>query len=198
MHETTFEVVIGGMYSGKSTELVRRLRRLEIGGMNVILFKPRVDNRYSASEVVTHTGLKHPAVVVDNSGELWDHVNALLKPHTGVVVGVDEAQFFDDGLYDALHEITKRLNARVIVAGLDTNFKNEPWSAMVPLVFGSDRLTKLNAVCTAIGCGNTASRTQRIVDGVPVTHGDDVLVGATEAYEARCRHCFAESHDLCS
>lgn len=191
--EPMLEVVIGGMYSGKSTELVRRLRRLEIGGMNVILFKPRIDNRYSANEVVTHTGLKHPAVVVDSSDELWDHVKGLLQPHRGIAVGVDEAQFFDTGLYDALHEITKRMNARVIVAGLDTNFKNEPWPVMVPLVFGSDRLTKLNAVCTSEECGNTASRTQRIIDGEPVTHGDDVLVGASEAYEARCRHCFQES-----
>lgn len=188
--EAMIEVVVGGMYSGKSTELVRRLRRYEIGGLVVVLFKPRVDNRYSSDEVVTHTGLKHPAIVVDSPDEMFDHVRRLLQPHKGIVVGVDEGQFFSEGLYEALDEISKRMNARVIVAGLDTNFKNEPWPVMVPLVFGCDRLTKLNAVCTSPECGNTASRTQRIIDGVPATHGDNVLVGATEAYEARCRHCF--------
>jgi thymidine kinase len=190
MLQPTFEVVIGGMYSGKSTELVRRLRRLEISGANVILFKPRVDNRYSDDAVVTHTGLEHPAIVIDDPSEIWGLVIQHVQPHRRVVIGVDEAQFFPPTLYDALAEAAKRMNVSVIVAGLDTNFKNEPWPTMVPLVFGCDLLTKLNAVCTEHGCGSTASRTQRIVNGTPVTHGDDVLVGATEAYEARCRHCF--------
>jgi thymidine kinase len=190
MHEPTFEAVIGGMYSGKSTELVRRLRRLEISGANVILFKPRVDNRYSEDSVVTHTGLAHPAFVIDDPSEIWEIVKREVKPHRRIVIGVDEAQFFPPTLYAALAEAAKRMSVSVIVAGLDTDFKNEPWPTMIPIVFGCDSLTKLNAVCTGEGCGNTAARTQRIVDGTPVTHGDTVLVGATEAYEARCRHCF--------
>lgn len=190
MHQPTFEAVIGGMYSGKSTELVRRLRRLEISGANVILFKPRVDNRYSDDSVVTHTGLAHPAIVIDDPSEIWPMVHERLRPHRRIVIGVDEAQFFPPTLYAALTEAAKRMNVSVIVAGLDTDFKNEPWPTMIPIVFGCDTLTKLNAVCTEHQCGNLASRTQRIVDGKPVTHGDTVLVGATEAYEARCRHCF--------
>lgn len=199
--EARLEAVIGGMYSGKSTELIKRLRRFELGGETVALFKPRIDDRYSEDSVVTHTGLRHPAKVVSTSAEIMevlenyrDHYPAFPK-----VVGIDEAQFFDEDLYPHLCSLVRIDYCRVIVAGLDLNFKAEPWPTMVPIVFGADRVSKLSAVCTAVDagspgagkCGMDAIRTQRIVNGRPVFDGQDVLVGGTEAYEARCRHCFA-------
>lgn len=179
-HSGSIEVVTGSMFSGKTDELIRRLRRATIARQKVQVFKPVIDNRYQVDKVTSHAGTDFNAIPVRSSAEML----ALLEPDTSVV-GIDEAQFFDDGIVDIAQQLACR-NVRVIVAGLDTDFRGEPFGCMPVFMAIAERVDKLQAICMV--CGESASRTQRLVNGRPAHYNDPiVIVGASEMYEARCR-----------
>jgi len=174
------EVICGSMFSGKSEELIRRVRRAKYGNLNVAVFKPVIDDRYGEDEVVTHNGSTVVAKPIDSSEEIHKYIDE----HTDIV-GIDEAQFFDDGLIDVVDQLAKK-GLRVIVAGLDTNFRGDPFGVMPDLMAYSELVTKLNAICPI--CSSPASRTQRLINGKPASYDDPIiLVGASESYEPRCR-----------
>ena len=177
------EVIAGPMFSGKSEELIRRVKRVLIAGQKVRVFKPRLDDRYHASDVVSHDGERVRAEPVAGSSEM----RSRLQGEDVQVVAVDEAQFFDDGLPELLEELAAN-GVRVIVAGLDMDFRGEPFGVMPTLMARAEFVEKLSAVC--VRCGRAATRTQRLVDGKPARYDEPViLVGAAEAYEPRCRAC---------
>jgi thymidine kinase len=179
------EVICGSMFSGKTEELIRRIKRAQIARQNVQVFKPQIDTRYSASQVASHNGVLHSAIAVPSSAD----IEPLLKPDT-TVVAIDEAQFFDDGVVELCRRLAKG-GVRVIVAGLDTDFRGEPFGPMPRLMAEAEMVDKLQAIC--VMCGAPASRTQRLIDGQPANYDDPIImVGAQENYEARCRHC----HDV--
>jgi thymidine kinase len=174
------EVVCGSMFSGKTDELIRRLRRAVIAKKKVQVFKPSVDIRYAAEKVTSHAGADFDAIPVVKSWDVLDKLEAETS-----VVGIDEAQFFDEGIVDVTRQLADR-NLRVIVAGLDTDFRGEPFGPMPILMAKAERVDKLQAICMV--CGEPASRTQRLVNGRPARYDDPVvIVGAAELYEARCR-----------
>jgi|TARA_B100001146_G_scaffold68453_1_gene60548 thymidine kinase len=170
------EVICGNMFSGKTEELIRRLRRAKIARLNVKIFKPKIDTRYEDGNIVSHNQLKLKSFVVESITEINDLVN------DADVVGIDEAQFFDDTIINVVKDLSSK-GKRVIIAGLDTDFKGVPFGPMPKLMCESDFLDKLQAIC--VKCGNPASYTQRISK-------DDkqVVIGETDIYEARCRHCY--------
>ncbi|TWI59768.1 thymidine kinase [Halalkalibacter nanhaiisediminis] len=183
--EGWLEVICGSMFSGKSEELIRRVRRVSYGKLTVQVFKPAIDNRYSEEEVVSHNGTKVCATPVKTSLEILD----LVEEDTEVVA-VDEVQFFDEDIVGVVDELANR-GKRVICAGLDQDFRGEPFGPIQPLLALAEEVTKLQAVCPC--CGSPASRTQRLIDGKPASYTDPIiLVGASESYEPRCRHC----HDV--
>jgi thymidine kinase len=170
------EVVCGCMFSGKTEELIRRARRAEIAKQKVAIFKPRIDNRYSAQHIVSHSEQSLTSTVVEDASEIL----ALSKD--AQVVGVDEGQFFKNNLVDVCEQLANQ-GKRVIVAGLDQDYLGKPFEPMPQLLAVAEYITKTLAICVV--CGNPADRTQR------KTHSSDrVLVGAKDIYEARCRHCF--------
>ncbi|EJO5346210.1 thymidine kinase [Clostridium botulinum] len=176
------EVVAGPMYSGKTEELIRRIRRAEIAKQKVQVFKPEIDNRYSKDDVVSHAGDKVQAEPVKSSKEILEK----LQDDTDVI-GIDEAQFFDDSLVEIVSKIANN-NRRVICAGLDMDFKGEPFGPMPKLMAIAEFVYKIQAVCMV--CNNPATRTQRLINGKPAKKSDPVvLIGAQESYEARCRKC---------
>jgi len=176
----SIEVVCGSMFSGKTDEPIRRLRRAVIARQRVQVFKPSIDVRYTVEKVTSHAGAEFDALPLENSAEIFSH----LSPET-TVVGVDEAQFFDPGIVEICRQMADR-NIRVIVAGLDTDFRAEPFGPMPTLMAQAERVDKLQAICMI--CGEPASRTQRLVNGKPARYDDPiVIVGASELYEARCR-----------
>ncbi|APQ76556.1 thymidine kinase [Clostridium botulinum] len=176
------EVVAGPMYSGKTEELIRRIRRAEIAKQKVQVFKPEIDNRYSKQDVVSHAGDKIQSVPVKSSKEILEK----LSDDTDVI-GIDEAQFFDDSLVEIVSKIANN-NRRVICAGLDMDFKGEPFGPMPKLMAIAEFVDKIQAVCMV--CNNPATRTQRLINGKPAKKSDPVvLIGAQESYEARCRKC---------
>jgi len=176
------EVICGSMFSGKTEELIRRVRRAQIARQKVQVFKPALDTRYTVQEVTSHNGMQVEAVSVENTAQ----VQALLKPDT-TVVALDEAQFFDDNVVALCEELANR-GSRVIVAGLDMDFRGEPFGPMPTLMARAERVDKLQAICLV--CGGPASHTQRLINGRPAAYDDPViLVGASEVYEARCRGC---------
>jgi len=174
------EVITGSMFSGKTDELIRRLRRARIARQAVQVFKPSLDTRYAAGKVTSHAGTEFEATPVERAAM----IGALVRPEV-TVVAIDEAQFFDDDLV----EVTQALAAsgrRVIVAGLDTDFRGEPFGPMPRLMAQAEQVDKLHAICMI--CGEPASRTQRLINGRPARYDDPVVVvGASELYEARCR-----------
>jgi thymidine kinase len=175
------------MFSGKSEEMIRRLRCAEIAGRRVIIFKPRIDDRYDAGDVVSHAGLRMRAVPVDGVAELV----ARAAGHD--VVGIDEVQFFDEAIVDAALDLAER-GARVVAAGLDQDFRRLPFGPMPALLAYAELVDKLQAVCQR--CGGAATTTQRLVDGRPAPYsGATVVVGAAEQYEARCRDCHEAGAD---
>lgn len=180
------ELVCGSMFSGKTEELLRRVRRAEIARRRLILFKPAIDRRYGLERVASHDGLaREDAVVVSSPAELLDRVSADIE-----VVAIDEVQFFDWSIADVCTHLANR-GVRVIVAGLDQDFRGEPFGPMPLLMALAERVDKLHAICVV--CGGSASRTQRLIDGHPARYDDPViLVGGSESYEARCRTC----HDV--
>lgn len=176
------EVICGSMYSGKSEELIRRVKRAEIARLKVQVFKPRIDDRYNQTNVVAHNGAQTEAVAVDDSGVLF----SMVKEDTEVVA-IDEAQFFDNGIVDVCRRLAD-MGKRVIVAGLDLDFRGQPFGPTPILMAMAEYVDKLQAIC--IKCGNPANRTQRLVNGKPAKATEPtILVGASESYEARCRRC---------
>jgi len=180
--EGWIEVVCGSMFSGKTEELIRRLRRAQIAKQKVQVFKPVIDDRYGMQRITSHNGLYAEARPVENARTILD----LVEPDT-TVVAVDEVQFFDWEISRVCEELAGR-GIRVIVAGLDMDFRAEPFGPMPVLMAEAEEVTKLQAICVV--CGRPASRTQRLIDGQPASYDDPVImVGASEVYEARCRHC---------
>jgi len=176
------EVVVGPMFSGKSEELIRRLRRAEIARQRVQIFKPAIDARYAANEIVSHSGLGIPSDNVAKASEIMEK----LQPRTEVV-GIDEAQFLDKGIIPLVTSLASR-GRRVIVAGTDTDFRGEPFGAMPELMAIAEVVDKLHAICVL--CGGPASRNQRLIGGRPAPYNSpQIMVGGTESYEARCRMC---------
>lgn len=176
------EVIVGPMYSGKSEELIRRIRRAKIAKQKVQVFKPDIDIRYSKDEVASHCGEREGAIPIKDSSDILK----LLKKDTQVIA-VDEVQFFDNDIVDVLMKISDN-NKRVICAGLDMDFRGEPFGPVPNLMAVAEFVDKLQAICMV--CGNPATRTQRLINGKPANYNDPtVLVGAKESYEARCRQC---------
>lgn len=174
------EVICGSMFCGKTEELIRRLRRARIAKQKVQVFKPVIDNRFDHKKVTSHSGLDVDAQPVENS----DDILAQLDPST-TVVGIDEVQFFDAGIVDVVEALAEQ-GIRVIVTGLDMDFRGEPFGCMPDLMARAEKVEKLQAICMV--CGESASRTQRLVNGTPAHYDEPiVVVGAQEMYEARCR-----------
>jgi thymidine kinase len=176
------EIICGSMFSGKTEELIRRVRRAEIARQRVQVFKPKLDDRYSVSQVASHDGGHAEAEVIERAAEILDRLN----PQT-TVVAIDEAQFFDWNVADIARLLADR-GLRVIITGLDLDFRGEPFGPMPLLMAEAEMVDKLHAIC--VECGAPASRTQRLINGQPARYTDPViLVGANEVYEARCRDC---------
>ena len=169
------EVVCGPMFSGKSEELIRRLRRAEIAKLKVAIFKPAIDDRYASGHIVSHSEQRLPSIPVSSSAEI------LARAKDADVVGVDEAQFFDNDLVDVCQQLADD-GKRVIVAGLDQDYRGKPFEPIPQLLATAEYITKTLAIC--IQCGNPASRTQRLSKD-----SERVVVGAADIYEARCRFC---------
>ncbi|WP_342536887.1 thymidine kinase [Sporosarcina sp. FSL K6-3508] len=174
------EVICGSMFSGKSEELIRRIRRAEFAKQKIAVFKPAIDDRYSEEAVVSHDGTSMIANPIARANEIPNLVTDDFD-----VVAIDEAQFFDEEILDVAISLADR-GFRVIIAGLDQDFRGEPFGPMPRLMAVAELVTKLQAVCTV--CGSLSSRTQRLIDGNPARYDDPIiLVGASEAYEPRCR-----------
>ncbi|WP_435346789.1 thymidine kinase [Haloarchaeobius sp. HRN-SO-5] len=179
------EVISGSMFSGKTEELLRRLRRAEIAGQDVAVFTPALDDRFGADTVGSHEGRIWDAVAVESEGEgVWDVLDHLNGEE---VVAFDEANFFDADLVDVCQRLADD-GRRVIVSGTDLTYRGEPFEPLPQLMAIAEYVEKLQAICAV--CGEPATRNQRFVDGEPA-HRDDptILVGAEESYEARCRSC---------
>jgi len=176
----SIEVVCGSMFSGKTDELIRRLVRATIAKQKVQVFKPSIDIRYAVEKVTSHAGSNFDAIPIQKATDI---LNKLDKDTT--VVGIDEAQFFDPEVVPVAKELAAR-GIRVLAAGLDTDFRGEPFGPMPVLMSIAESVDKLHAICMV--CGDEASRTQRLVNGKPAKYDDPVvIVGAAELYEARCR-----------
>jgi thymidine kinase len=179
-HHGSVEVITGSMFCGKTDELIRRLRRAAIAKQKVQVFKPAIDKRYAETKIASHAGGTFEALPIHKAAG----IRARLEKDT-TVVAVDEAQFFDDGIIPLVSDLAHE-GIRVIVAGLDTDFRAEPFGPMPALIAQAERVDKLHAIC--MQCGELASRTQRLVNGQPARYDDPiVIVGADEMYEARCR-----------
>lgn len=170
------EVIAGCMFSGKTEELIRRIRRAEIARQKVIIFKPKIDTRYSADHIVSHSDVKLISTSVDRAKDIPPLVGE------AQVVGIDEAQFFDETLVSVAEELANK-GKRVIIAGLDQDYRGKPFEPIPHLLAIAEYITKTLAICVV--CGNPADRTQRTTQA-----SERVLVGAKDSYEARCRKCF--------
>lgn len=189
LKEGWLEVICGSMFAGKTEELLRRLKRIEYAKKSYILFKPKIDNRYSEKEVVSHNNTRLKSIIVENSEDLKKNIPSVLP----YCVAIDEVQFFDEKLIDIINYLASN-GVRVIVAGLDSDFRGEPFGIMPTLLAIAEDVTKLHAICQK--CGNLASRTQRLINGKPAKYTDPIImIGAKEQYEARCRHCHEVIYD---
>jgi thymidine kinase len=176
------------MFCGKSEELIRRLRRAEIAGLKALVVKPLIDDRYDVGHVVSHAGAKMRAVTARAGSD----VERLAQGYDAV--GIDEVQFFDDGIIDAIDGLVRR-GTRVVAAGLAQDFRGLPFGSMPTLLCVAEFVDKLEAVCHR--CGGPATMTQRLVDGEPAPfEGATIQVGALDSYEARCRSCHSVGHEL--
>ena len=183
LKEGWIEVITGCMFAGKTEELLRRVRRIEYAKKSVIVFKPLIDNRYSNDEVVSHNNTSTKSINVSKSSDIYEHLQDKLP----YAIVIDEVQFLDEGIIEVCEYFANK-GVRVIVAGLDKDFRGEPFGVMPQILARAERVTKLDAICQV--CGGIATRTQRIINGEPAYYDDPVvLVGAKEQYEARCRHC---------
>ena len=182
------EVICGSMFCGKTEELLRRVRRAEIARKRIQVFKPAIDDRYGLSRIASHNGLAWDSEAMANSQGLLGRLQA-----DTAVVAMDEAQFFDQGIIAVCDELAYR-GLRVIAAGLDLDFRGEPFGPMPTLMAKAERVDKLHAICVV--CGAPASRSQRLIDGQPAHYDDPIIViGASETYEARCRNCHQVPRD---
>ena len=184
MHETcnsgSIEVICGSMFSGKSEELIRRIRRVQIARKKVEIFKPMIDNRYEVQYIYSHSGSKLKANCIAESVDILK----IIKKDTDVIA-IDEAQFFNQDIVEVCQSLADN-GKRVIVAGLDQDFRGEPFGCMPQLLAIAEYVDKLHAICMV--CGKPATRTQRLVNGKPADYHDPIiLIGAKESYEARCR-----------
>jgi thymidine kinase len=181
-HPGWIEVITGVMFSGKSEELIRRVRRAVIARKCLQVFKSHLDDRHGVYSVTTHDGISVDAQPVDSSSE----VMRLVRPQSEVVA-IDEAQFLDAGIVEVCTSLAGN-GTRVIVAGTDTDFRGNPFGAMPQLLAVAEVVDKLHAIC--VRCGDPATRNQRLIDGHPARFDSPtILVGGSESYEARCRHC---------
>ena len=176
------EVIVGSMFSGKSEELIRRLRRAQIARQKVQVFKPKIDDRYSIEQIASHSGMTHISKPVMTAKELMAQIEEDTE-----VVGIDEGQFFDAGIVDAVNELANS-GKRVIVAGLDQDYTGKPFEPMPLLLSVAEFITKTHAIC--VKCGSTANYSQRTFES-----SERVEVGASGKYEARCRQCFVPHSD---
>jgi thymidine kinase len=174
------EVITGSMFSGKSEELIRRVRRAQIARQRVQLFKPRLDDRHGGDEIVSHSDMKMPSRTVDSAHEILERLDDRTE-----VVAIDEGQFFDPSLVGVVETLANR-GLRVIVAGLDQDYTGRPFEPMPQLLAIAEYVDKMLAIC--MRCGAPANRSQRLVDS-----RDRVVVGGAKQYEARCRRCFQAS-----
>lgn len=180
--EGWIEVITGPMFAGKTEELIRRVKRLEYARQNIIVFKPTIDNRYAEGEVVSHNNNRTKSINVSKASDIMKHVEDSTE-----VVAIDEIQFLDEEVVGVCETLADR-GVRVIASGLDRDFRGEPFSFMPKLLALAEDVTKLTAIC--VKCHTPATRTQRIIDGKPASYNDPIiLVGASDSYEARCRHC---------
>lgn len=178
----SIEVICGSMFSGKSEELIRRVKRAQIARQKVQVFKPALDDRFGQQHVASHSGLCSQCLSINHPEEILD----LLEPDTQVVA-IDEVQFFPMEIVDICDELAYR-GKRVILAGLDQDFRGKPFGPVSTLLAIAESIDKLNAICVV--CGKPASRSQRLINGQPAHYNSPViLVGSSETYEARCRHC---------
>jgi thymidine kinase len=175
------EVICGSMFSGKSEELIRRVRRTQFAKQKIVVFKPQLDNRYANEAIVSHNGTSFIAIPISRSTDIFQYIDADVD-----VIAIDEVQFFDAEITNVVQRLADS-GYRVIAAGLDQDFRGEPFGPMPNIMAIAETVTKLQAVCAV--CGSPASRTQRLINGRPASYHDPViLVGASEAYEPRCRH----------
>ena len=176
------EIISGCMFAGKTEELIRRIKTLQYGKKKVKVFKPRIDNRYAVDEIASHSGYKVSCICIDEAYDILKYLE-----DDDEVICVDEVQFLSKDIVKISEALADR-GIRVILAGLDRDFRGEPFGSMPDLLIHAEFVTKLSAVCNK--CGNPATRTQRIINGEPANYKDPIiLVGAVEAYEPRCRHC---------
>ena len=179
------EIICGSMFAGKTEELIRIITRIKYAKKDVLVFKPVIDDRFSYYDVVSHSQRKVKSIPVNCSNEITEKLSEYtILPYA---VCIDEVQFFDRGLIDVAEDLANK-GVRVILAGLDLDFRGEPFGIMPDLMARAEYITKLQAICQI--CGDPATRTQRMIDGKPADYNDPiVVVGAKENYEARCRHC---------
>ncbi len=176
------EVIVGCMFSGKSEELIRRIKRAIIANQKAIVFKPQIDNRYETDKVVSHNGISIKAVVVNNANE----IKGIAENYD--VIGIDEAQFFDNSLINIVEDLANN-GKRVIIAGLDQDFRGEPFGIIPHLMAIADSVDKLHAICVV--CGAVATKSQRLINDKPASYNDPtILVGSKEVYQPRCRKCY--------
>lgn len=181
------EVICGSMFSGKTEELMRRLNRAEYAKQNVLTIKHQIDQRKSKTSITSHNGRERLAFMIDNNSESLDKILELANKNVHVV-GIDEVQFFPKEIVGIICQLVEK-GKKVIVAGLDLDFRGEPFGIMPLLLSIADSITKLKAIC--VECGKDAHHTQRIINGQPAKYSDPIiLVGAEECYQARCRNCF--------
>lgn len=179
----SIEIIVGPMYAGKSEELIRRINRANIAELKVLAFKPKIDKRYSDDSIASHNGKQVPCIPVENTEEMM----AIIQQETFDVLAIDEIQFFDEAVIEMCQDMADA-GKRVICSGLDLDFRGEPFRVVPPLMAMAEHVVKLTAICMV--CKNPATRTQRLVNGQPAKYSDPIiLVGAKEAYEARCRNC---------
>lgn len=176
------EVISGCMFAGKTEELIRRIRTLQYGKKKIKVFKPRIDNRYAIDEIASHSGYKVSCICIDEANDILKYIE-----DDDEVICVDEVQFLSKEIVNISEALADK-GIRVILAGLDRDFRGLPFGSMPDLLIHAEFVTKLSAVCNK--CGNPATRTQRIINGKPAHFKDPIiLVGAVESYEPRCRHC---------
>lgn len=176
------EVICGCMFAGKTEELIRRINVLSYAKKNIMVFKPKIDNRYSDSEIVSYSGAHVPCLVVEKGKDILKKITSDVE-----VVAIDEVQFFDQDIIEVCEYLADK-GIRVMVAGLDKDFRGESFGVMPELLTRAEFVTKLTAICAK--CGSPATRTQRLINGKPASFEDPiVLVGAKDHYEPRCRHC---------